>query len=133
MGVILALITGTWFAMFLSKGLATRAGPKLPGWAKWLHPRLHRALYCGVPFMVTTGALAGFAAPYVIYAFGVVPVCPGLGGKGLHELMQDFHELAFDLLIATILLHAAYNLWRHYWLKDYALRIMVQKWLHKYL
>ena len=63
MGVLLALVTGIWFLMFLGKGLAGRPGPKLPGWAKRLHPLVHRVLYYGVPVMVLSGALAGFAAP----------------------------------------------------------------------
>ena len=34
MGIILGLLVGAWFVMYLRKGLASRAGPKLPNWAK---------------------------------------------------------------------------------------------------
>jgi cytochrome b561 len=94
---------------------------------------VHRVLYYGVPVMVLSGALAGLAAPYVIRAFGVIPINPGFGSKTLHDLMQDLHEVAFNLLIAAIVVHAIFHLWRHFLLKDNALRIMVPKALHRYL
>ena len=31
---VLAVVVVLWFAMFVTKGLASRAGPKLPAWAK---------------------------------------------------------------------------------------------------
>lgn len=132
-GLVLSLITALWLVMFLRKGLTGRAGPKLPGWAKRFHGLLHKTLHYGVPIMVGSGALAGLAAPFAIRAFGSVPINPGFGGKWLHELAQELHEIVFNGLIIVIVIHALFHLWRHYLLKDNALRIMAPKVLHKYL
>jgi len=133
MGVILALLTTAWFTMYLRKGLASRPGPKLPDWAKRAHPWLHRLLYWGTPVMVLSGALTGFAAPYVIRAFDLVPINPGIGSKTIQGLLKEVHEIAFNTLIVAIMAHVAFTLWRHFRLKDNVLRIMVPKLLHKYL
>lgn len=132
-GVLLAIVSTVWLMMFLRKGLASRPGPKLPGWAKKLHPIMHRVLYYGVPLMVFTGALAAFAAPYVVMAFGVLPLNPGFGTKATHDLLSEVHEIAFNGILFVIIAHTAFHLWRHYIVKDNALRIMVPKALHRYL
>jgi len=132
-GLLLGIVSVVWTVMFLSKGLLSRPGPKLPGWARQLHPLSHRALYFGLPATVATGALAGFAAPYVIRAFGVLPINPGWGTRGLHGVLEEIHEIAFDLMMIAVVLHAVFHLWRHFGLRDNALRIMVPKVLHKYL
>ena len=132
-GILLALVVGIWFAMFMIKGLAGRAGPKLPAPAKRAYPLMHKALYIGMPVMMITGGLLGLAAPYVIKGFGIIPLGAGNGGKGLYDFLEEIHEIAFDALIIGIVLHAVFHIWRHYWLKDNALRIMAPKILHKYL
>jgi len=133
MGAILGLLVTIWFVLYLRKGLASRPGPKLPGWAKPLHPLSHRFLTWGMPMMVFTGALAGFAAPYAIRLFGVIPFFPGIGAQALHQQMQNIHEVAFNVILAVIVSHALFHLWRHFGLKDNALRIMLPRVLHKYL
>lgn len=120
-GIMLALVVGVWTIKSWTKGLAGRPGPKLPGWGKTFHRLNHRALVIGMPIMVMTGALAGFAAPYVIRAFGVLPI------------FEDLHEIAFNVLLFLILAHFALHIWRHIMLKDNALRIMVPKILHRHL
>ena len=133
MGVILAVVTAIWFTMFWRKGLAGRAGPKLPGWAKAIYPYAHKFLYIATPLLVLTGALAGFAAPYVIRAFGLFPINPGFGGRSIHEFFVQIHEIAFDILVIAIVAHILFHLWRHFRLKDNALRIMMPKVLHRWL
>ncbi|MCT4554128.1 MAG: cytochrome b/b6 domain-containing protein [Pelagimonas sp.] len=133
MGVLLGLVVGIWLVLFLRKGLASRPGPKLPAIAKKAHPVMHRVLYWGSAGVVLSGALAGFAAPYVIKAFGLFPINPGFGGKSIHGLMEEIHEIAFDALMILIVAHLLFHVWRHFWLKDNALRIMVPKPLHKWL
>ena len=133
MGILLGILTTIWFTMFLRKGLASRPGPKLPWWAKAIHPIAHKALYFGLPLMVMTGALTGFAAPYAIHAFGLLPINPGLGARDIYELMNEIHELAFDALTFIVIGHAVFHLWRHFGLKDNALRIMLPKAVHRYL
>lgn len=132
-GLMLAVVTAIWFAMYLRKGLASRAGPKLPRWAKRLHPLMHKALYIGLPMMVASGALAGLLAPFAIQAFDVIPINPGIGFETLHDLATELHEIIFDALVIVIGVHGVFHIWRHFGLKDNALRIMVPKVLHKYL
>ncbi|MEL6451936.1 MAG: cytochrome b/b6 domain-containing protein [Pseudomonadota bacterium] len=133
MGTLLAVLTAAWAAMFLRKGLASRPGPKLPGWARRAHPAMHKALLWGLAGVVLSGALAGFAAPYAIALFGVIPVFPGIGSDAIHGVFEDLHEIAFNLILIALALHVAFHLWRHYMVKDNALRIMVPRALHRYL
>ncbi|MCP5086515.1 MAG: cytochrome b [Rhodobacteraceae bacterium] len=132
-GVILAITVVIWFAIFLVKGPAGRPGPKLPNWGKRLHPVMHKALYWGVPAMVLSGALSGLLAPFAIRAFGSLPINFAGGSKALHGLAEELHEVVFNGLILLVVAHALFHIWRHYWLKDNALRIMVPKRLSKYL
>ncbi|MFV1602364.1 MULTISPECIES: cytochrome b/b6 domain-containing protein [unclassified Phaeobacter] len=132
-GLLLAVVVLIWTLVYLRKGLVGRAGPKLPGWARRFHGLNHRVLQIGLPVMVATGALAGVLAPFAIRAFGVLPINPAAGSRTLHELAEELHELAFDALLIVIVLHGLFHLWRHFLLKDNALRIMVPKLLHRYL
>ncbi|WP_282181448.1 cytochrome b [Aliiroseovarius marinus] len=133
MGILLALVAAIWLGMYLSKGLAGRAGPKLPGWGKQFHALSHKVLQIGLPVTVATGAFAGLAAPFAIRAFGLVQINPGNAPKGLHSIAEEIHEIAFDAFFILMLAHAGFHIWRHFGLKDNALRIMVPKVLHKYL
>ncbi|WP_299687983.1 cytochrome b/b6 domain-containing protein [uncultured Tateyamaria sp.] len=133
MGTILAIVVALWMTMYLRKGLASRAGPKLPGWARATHGVMHRAMMWGSFAVVLSGALAGFAAPYAIALFGVIPLFPGRGGKGVHDTLTELHELTFDVMLIGIAVHVVFHLWRHYAVRDNALRIMAPKVLHKYL
>jgi cytochrome b561 len=132
-GIILGLVVGSWMLGFLRNGIISKPGPKLPQWARKTHKYGYGILYIMMPLMVLSGAVTGFAAPYVIHAFDMLPINPGIGTKGLHEFAQDAHELVFNLTIATIVGHALFHLWRHFKLRDNALRIMVPKLLHRYL
>lgn len=133
MGTVLALVVGIWFLSFLKNGLISKPGPKLPFWARKTHAFGYRIIYYLLPIMVLTGAVSGFAAPYIILAFDTFPVNPGIGTKGMHEFAQEIHEFTFNSLTIVILGHAGFHLWRHYWLRDNALRIMAPKILYKYL
>ena len=133
MGTILAILTSIWFTMFLRKGLVGRAGPKLPKWARLIYPTAHRILHFATPIMVLSGALTGFAAPFVIHAFGILPINPGFGSNSIQEILGDFHETTFNILIPVIALHAVFHIWRHFGLRDNALRIMMPKVVHRWL
>ncbi len=132
-GTIFAILVVVWFASFAVMGLAGRPGPKLPGWAKRFHPWLHKSLYGIILAMVLSGGLIAVFAPYTVLAFGTFPIAPSVSLKTFHELAQEVHELIFNLALIGIALHAAFHLWRHYLLKDDALRIMIPAKLHKYL
>lgn len=133
MGALLGILVTLWFVIYLRKGLASRPGPKLPAWGKKLHPVNHKLLSWGMPAVVLSGALAGFAAPYAIRLFGVVPFFPGVGSKQLHGLFEEVHEIAFNVLLFILVIHIAFHLFRHFGLKDNALKIMTPKALHRYL
>lgn len=132
-GMILGVIVVTWFSIYLAKGVTGRPGPKLPRWGKKLHPIMHKALYIGLPIMMVTGGLTGLLAPFALNAFGAVPLSLQTGPRWFYEFLQEVHELAFNGLIALIVVHTLFHLWRHYLLKDNALRIMVPRRFHKYL
>ncbi len=133
MGTLLAVVVLVWVVIYARNGLTGRPGPKLPAWGKKAHPLMHNTLYVGTPVMVLSGALTGLLAPFGIRAFGIVPINPAAGSKGLHGFAEEVHEIAFDALIILIVVHAVFHLWRHFLLKDNALRIMAPKALHKYL
>jgi cytochrome b561 len=133
MGVILGVAALIWFSMFLLKGAAGRPGPKLQNLPRKAHPWLNKSLYYGVPALVLSGAFAGLAAPFVIYAFDVLPINFAGGSHGLHDLAEEVHEIVFNAVITLVVLHVAYHIWRHFRLKDNALRIMAPKIFHKWL
>lgn len=133
MGTLLAVLATAWAAMFVSRGLASKPGPKLPKWARPVHGLMHKTLTWGLLGVVFSGALAGFAAPYAISLFGVVPFFPGIGAEGIHDALTQVHEVTFDALLILLAIHVAFHLWRHYMVKDNALRIMAPKALHRFL
>jgi cytochrome b561 len=132
-GVLLAFVTVLWTLAVVRKGLAGRPGPKLPTLAKTFHPLGHKALHVGLIAVTATGALAGFAAPYVVKAFGVLPISGGWGTDTLHDFLSEVHDVSFKIMLIAILIHVIFHLWRHFGLKDNALRIILPKRLHRYL
>jgi cytochrome b561 len=134
MGMLLAIVAITWFVIYFRDGALGRPGPKLAPWAKTAHRVLNIGLYWAVPLTVFTGGLAGLASAYPVMGFGVIPLNPaGWGTGGLHDIAQEVHEIAFDITIILIFVHGGFHIWRHYGVKDNALRIMAPKALHKYL
>ncbi len=132
-GMLLAVLVIVWTALYWRKGLAGRPGPKLPDLAKKAHLWMHKAIHIALPAMMLSGVAAGLAAPFMIRAFGIVPLNFAGGGKTIHDLAQEVHEIAFNVLIGMIVAHTVFHLWRHFWLKDNALRIMAPKYFHQWL
>lgn len=133
-GMLLGIVTLIWMVIYFRNGALGRPGPKLPGWGKRVHRIVNTGLYWILPLSVVTGGLAGLAADYPVSGFGIVPLNPtGWGSASLHDLIEEVHELAFDATITMIFAHIAFHLWRHFGLKDNALRIMAPKRLHKFL
>ncbi len=128
-GVLLAILSAIWTLMYWAKGQTGRPGPKLSPLARKIHYWGHRALYWALPLMLLTGAAAGLAAPFPVLGFGVIPLNFG-GNMTLHNIIVDIHEFAFDALTILIVTHSIFHVWRHYVLKDNALRMMVPKALH---
>lgn len=134
MGMILGLVALVWFVVYLKAGPLGRPGPKLPGWGRQAHRWLNSGLYWLLPAAVLSGALAGLASEYPVLGFGAVPLNPtGWGERGLHHTMEEVHEIVFNATILMIVAHAAFHVWRHYGLRDNALRIMMPRVLHRFL
>ena len=133
MGIILGVAVLIWFSMFICKGMAGRVGPKLKNLPRTAYPWLNKSLYFGVPAVVLSGAFAGLAAPFAIYAFDLFPINFTSGSKGLHDFAEEVHGIVFNAVIVLIVAHAGYHVWRHFWLRDNALRIMTPKLMHRWL
>lgn len=131
-GLILAGLVAIWTLCYWRYGQAGRLGPKLSDRAKRFHYWGHRALYWALPITMVTGALAGLAAPFAVMGFGVVPLNI-VGDGGLHGAAKEIHEIAFHALTVIAIAHIGFHLWRHYLLKDNALKIMAPKALHRWL
>lgn len=132
-GLLLAVLIAIWVMMYWSKGQTGRPGPKLSPLAKKAHHWGHRALYWAMPIMMLTGGLAGLVAPYPVEGFNMIPLNFGIGTEGLHDIATEIHEIAFDALTILVIAHIAFHLWRHYLLRDHALKIMAPKRLHRWL
>ena len=133
MGLIFVSGALIWTAWHWRQGLASRPGPKLRGWARMLHPILHKTLIWGLFGVAITGFLLGLTSAVLLWAGGVVPIAPPLGMPRANDIVGRLHELEFYGLAAIIAAHAAFHIWRHVVLGDNALRIMAPKLLHRYL
>ncbi|MGB3245279.1 MAG: cytochrome b/b6 domain-containing protein [Sulfitobacter sp.] len=134
---ILALVFVTicllWTGDHLRRGLASRPGPKLPAWARYLHQALHKALIWGLFGVAVTGFLLGLTSAVLLKAGGFLPIAPPMHMRQANELIGTIHIYEFYLLAAIAVIHAGFHIWRHVRLRDNALRIMAPKALHKYL
>jgi len=54
-GLVFVLGTLMWFTLYLRKGLASRPGPKMQGWARKVHRPLHNTLMWGLFGVAMTG------------------------------------------------------------------------------
>ena len=134
---ILALIFVTmcllWTADYMRRGLASRPGPKLGPKARVIPPLLHKALIWGLFGVAITGFLLGLTSSVLLKAGGFLPIAPPLGLKEANDLVGLIHIYEFYLLAVLALGHAGFHIWRHFRLRDNALRIMAPKALHRFL
>ncbi|WP_439154771.1 cytochrome b/b6 domain-containing protein [Yoonia sp.] len=134
---ILALVFVTlsliWMADHMRRGLAGRPGPKLGPRARVLHRLLNTAIIWGLWGVAITGFLLGLTANRVLKAGGFLPIAPPLDMPQLNHLIGKFHIYEFYLLGAIVAAHASFHIWRHFRLRDNALRIMAPKILHRFL
>ncbi|WP_124112172.1 cytochrome b/b6 domain-containing protein [Palleronia sp. THAF1] len=134
---ILALIFVTgiliWYADYLRRGLAGRPGPKLPRWGRILHRTLHLTLIWGLFFVALSGFLLGLTSDRMLKAGGFLPIAPPMDMPTLNYWIGKFHTFEYYTLGVIALVHALFHIWRHWKLRDNALRIMAPKALHRYL
>ena len=133
LGLIFVTLALVWTIDYLVRGLASRPGPKLPPWARLFHKVIHRVLIWGMFGVALTGFLLGLTSSRLLKAGGFVPIAPPLNMPQANDWVGLIHSLEFYGLAAIIVAHAGFHIWRHYWLRDNALRIMLPKILHRFL
>lgn len=128
--VVICLI---WTIDMIWRGLASRPGPKLPPWARRLHQIMHKTIIWGLFLVAIGGFLLGLTSFRLLKAGGFLPIAPPMGWKHANEVIGTLHIYQFYILGVIIVGHAAFHIWRHYKLRDNALRIMAPRFLHKWL
>ncbi|WP_298434144.1 cytochrome b/b6 domain-containing protein [uncultured Jannaschia sp.] len=132
-GLVFVSLALIWTADLVIRGLASRPGPKLRGTARAIHRPLHLALIWGLFGVAFTGFLLGLTASRTLFAGTVLPIAPPLGLPEANRWAGTLHTVEFYAVAAIAAIHVAYHLWRHLWLRDNALRIMVPRALHRFL
>jgi cytochrome b561 len=86
----------------------------------------HGLLYLLVLAQPLTGWAMSSAANYPVTLFGWVQF-PALVAPNhdLHELLEELHEVNFNVLATVAALHAAAAIYHHLWMKDDSLRRML--------
>ena len=128
--VTLALI---WSADAMVRGMVGRPGPKLSPRLKTFHRVLHRTLILGMFLIPVGGFLLGLTASRQLLAGGWLPIAPPQHWERANEIVGKIHIYQFYALAALALVHAGFHVWRHYRLRDNALRIMAPRFLHRFL
>jgi superoxide oxidase len=122
-----------WTADYWRRGLASRPGPKLQGWARRAHQWMHKALIWGLFGVALSGFGLGLTSASLLKAGGILPIAPPLGLRRANDIIGQIHIYEFYLLALIAVAHAGFHLWRHLHLRDNALRIMMPKRLHRFL
>lgn len=133
LALVFVTVCLAWTGMHLRKGLASRPGPKLPGWARVVHQVMHQSIIWGLFLVAFTGFLLGLTSSRLLKAGGFLPIAPPMDWPKLNEWIGAFHIFEFYLLGVIVAFHAGFHLWRHYRLRDNALRIMAPRALHRFL
>lgn len=122
-----------WTADYLRRGLAGRPGPKLGPRGRWLHRMMHKTLIWGLFGIALTGFLLGLTSAVLLKAGGFLPIAPPLNMARANDIIGQIHIFEFYLVALIAALHAGFHIWRHIFLRDNALRIMMPRALHRYL
>ncbi|MEM9852579.1 MAG: cytochrome b/b6 domain-containing protein [Pseudomonadota bacterium] len=133
LALVFVSITLLWFADYMRRGLAGRPGPRLPHWAKTVHKIMHHTIIWGLMLVALTGFLLGLTSAVLLKAGGFLPIAPPLNYRHWNEAIGAFHTVEFYALAGLIVVHAGFHAWRHFVLRDNALRIMAPKRWFKYL
>ncbi|KQI72102.1 cytochrome B [Loktanella sp. 5RATIMAR09] len=133
MGLLFVSLALFWTVDYMRKGLASRPGPKLPGKARAVHQMLHKVLIWGIFCVALTGFGLGLTSAVLLWAGGIVPIAPPLNMPQANDFIGKVHEVQFYTLAVIAGFHVLFHLWRHYGLRDNALRIMAPKAIHRFL
>lgn len=132
-GLIFVAMCLAWTVSLLWQGLASRPGPKLQGLARRIHRPLHLTIVWGLFGVAFTGFLLGLTATRILFAGTILPIAPPLGLPEANQWVGTLHTVEFYALGVVVAFHAGYHIWRHYRLRDNALRIMAPKALQRFL
>jgi cytochrome b561 len=133
LGLVFVSLVLFWTADYLYRGLASTRAPKLSPKARTAHQLLHKVLIWGMFAVALTGFLLGLTSSTLLLAGGIVPIAPPLGLPRANAFVGLVHSIEFYGLAAIALAHATFHIWRHFFLKDNALKIMFPKYLHRFL
>lgn len=133
LALLFVMICLIWTIDLIWRGLASRPGPKLPPWARRFHQVLHKTIIWGLFLVAIGGFLLGLTSSRLLKAGGFLPIAPPMGWHKANEIIGTLHIYQFYILGVIILGHAAFHIWRHYKLRDNALRIMAPRAWHKWL
>ncbi|MFO8126622.1 cytochrome b/b6 domain-containing protein [Yoonia sp.] len=133
MGLAFVSLALFWTVDYMRKGLASRPGPKLPAKVRPFHQLLHKVLIWGIFLVALTGFGLGLTSAVLLWAGGIVPIAPPLDLPQANDFIGKVHEIEFYALAVIAGMHALFHLWRHFRLRDNALRIMAPKILHRFL
>lgn len=133
LGLAFTALSLVWAADAAVRGLASRPGPKLPPWARAVYRWMHRGLIVGLFVLALTGFALGLTSSRLLLAGGFVPIAPPLGLRDANAFAGTVHYTWFYGLAILAAAHVCFHLWRHYGLRDNALRIMAPKALHGWL
>lgn len=133
LGLVFVSLALGWTAMHWRSGLVGRAGPKLSPRLQYLHQIMHKTMVWGLFGVAITGFLLGLTSTVQLWAGGVFPIAMPLGLPRMNDLVGQVHIVEFYLLVAIVIGHAGFHIWRHVKLHDNALRIMAPRKLHRYL
>jgi cytochrome b561 len=133
LGLVFVTMTLVWTAQYFRNGLASTRAPKLTPRLRQFHQILHKTLIWGLFLVALTGFLLGVTSTRLLKAGTVLPIAPPLGMPHANDIVGAIHAIEFYVLAGVAIFHAGFHLWRHFVLKDNALRIMVPKALHRFL
>ncbi|MGB0844216.1 MAG: cytochrome b/b6 domain-containing protein [Alphaproteobacteria bacterium] len=133
LALVFVILCIGWTIDFVVRGLATTRTPKLPNWAKRVHWWMHRLIIWGLFAVALGGFLLGLTSNRLLKAGGFLPIAPPQSMHQANAIIGDIHILQFYALGGLIGVHAVFHIWRHYKVKDNALKVMLPKMFHKYL
>ena len=95
MGLAFVSLALFWTLFYLRRGLLGRPGPKLGGWARRMHPVVHKTLIWGIFTVAVTGLLIGLTSTVQLWAGGIVPIAVPLDLPRAHRWVGLIHSIQF--------------------------------------
>ena len=122
-----------WTGHFLARGMLTTRTPKLSAAMARVHWWMHRLIVWNLFAVALGGFLLGLTANRQFRAGGWLPFAPPLDWPRWHDWIGTAHILQFYALGALIAAHALFHAWRHWAVRDNALKVMAPRALHRFL